>query len=254
MRRIIATMRFNKNVDKRYPHVWFHVFVFPFMLLAPMMFLMRYLGMGMTEVSVITVGMIAWRFVYISQSGISFGLLVPLWTKTIRDYESSPIKDWEYMLGQWIYWSVVSVMTLVYMSAVAWFLVGFNLFSGGIMLIPCFIVFCIMAIPLGLITLSVVYSLGIKADLIAWSVTDVILFLSGVFYPVLVFPEWLQAVSYSLPSTWGLIALRSLFTGGFDWHAFGVFTALTLVFAALMWLVFSRAKKRAMKNGFMQKY
>jgi len=254
MRKIIAIMKLNRNTEKRFPHIWFHLFVFPFLLLAPMAFLMKYLGMATAEVSFIIIGVIIWRFVYLSQVGISFGLLVPVWTRTVRDYEAAPIRDREYIAGMWIYWFGISVVVALYLSLFAWIFVGFNILEAGIMIIPIFAVFGLMGIPLGLITLSVVYSLGIKADLIAWSMTDLIIFLSGVFYPVIIFPEWVQTISYMLPSTWGLIAARSLFAGSLDWFAFQMFIVLTIVFTGIMLFVFMKSKERALRNGFMQKY
>jgi hypothetical protein len=254
MRKVLAIMKLNSNTDKRYPHIWFQIFVFPFLMIGPMALLMRYLGMGMAEVSFVMIGLIVWRFVYLSQVGISFGLLVPVWTRTIRDYESCPIRDWEYITGMWLYWLGISALVVLYLSLFAWLLIGFNMLEAGFMIIPIFLVFGLMGIPLGLITLSVVYTLGIKSDIIAWSMTDVIIFLSGVFYPVIIFPEWVQVASYSLPSTWGLIAARSLFTGSFDWLAFQMFIVLTIVFTAAMYAVFLKSKRRALSKGFMQKY
>jgi len=254
MKRIIAAMLFCKNDEKRYAHVWFHMFVFPFLLLAPMAFMMKYLSIGITEVYFIIIGVIIWRFVYLAQAGISYSLLVPVWHRTIRSFEASPIKDYEFFLGFWLFWFSISIIVTIFLSIIAWFILGFNILQGGIMIIPVFLVFGLMGIPLGLITLSVVYSLGIKADLIAWSITDIIIFLSGVLYPVVVFPEWLQTISYALPSTWGLISIRSLFTGSFDWFAFQTFIVLTLLFVGVMWVVYRKCKNRALKNGFMQKY
>jgi ABC-2 type transport system permease protein len=51
-----------------------------------------------------------------------------------------------------------------------------------------------------------------KGDPVTWTVTTVMTLLSGVMYPVSMFPEWLQAVSRALPTTMALDGMRLALT------------------------------------------
>jgi ABC-2 type transport system permease protein len=82
--------------------------------------------------------------------------------------------------------------------------------------------------------------------------------LGGVLYPITVLPDWLQPVSWCLPVTHGLEALRQALLNGADIHAIGrqlmVLACFTLVFMTIGIYSLLNACKTAKKAGSLLYY
>lgn len=255
MRKIRGILIRSWNISRRRPHDYFHVFVWPFLFLLPLGFLLQYAQVGPEKMYFIVSGIIMWRFMYLSQMDISYGMLYSLWSRSFRNVAMAPLRDSEFVLGYWIYSILRATVIFILMNIVAYFLFGFNILLAGPWLIPILIGFMLFGIPLGLVTLSTVYLLGQKAEVTAWSITDIVMILSGVFYPIIIFPETIQAAASALPPTHGLNALRELLLHGTVNHAeIAMLYLLGIAAIFLMALVYRYAKNRALRTGFMQKY
>lgn len=69
-----------------------------------------------------------------------------------------------------------------------------------------------------------------------------VLLLSGILWPVEALPEWIQPVSYALPTTWTAEAFRSIMIRGWGLESTVVLTAFAFdaVFAVVMLGIASR--------------
>lgn len=97
-----------------------------------------------------------------------------------------------------------------------------------------------------------------RGDPVAWILTTSSTLLGGVYYPITILPDWLQAASWFFPITYSLRAIRmSLLTGagfgevGGDLLALVIFSAITLPISLM---VFRYAVRRAKIDGSLSHY
>jgi ABC-2 type transport system permease protein len=83
-----------------------------------------------------------------------------------------------------------------------------------------------------------------------------IVFISGIYYSITVFPQWVQSVSHAFPVVYVLEGMRSVFMGNTA-AGIGIFARGYAV--AVIWLLISlvlirRMENYARKSGFYEKY
>jgi ABC-2 type transport system permease protein len=90
---------------------------------------------------------------------------------------------------------------------------------------------------------------GQRADVAAWSLSGIMMLVSGVYYPVEILPGPLQLLSKLIPLTYFLEYYRSAYGYGSHHVLFGMGLAL-LYFAASL-LILNLAIERARRTGMM---
>ena len=80
----------------------------------------------------------------------------------------------------------------------------------------------------------------------------------GVYYPVEIMPDWLQAISHLLPLTYALNAMRRTLLSGASWRDVApdllILTAFAAVLFPLSLLIFRYAVQRARADGSLAHY
>jgi len=97
-----------------------------------------------------------------------------------------------------------------------------------------------------------------QGDPISFLFTAISNLLSGVFFPISVLPSWLRTVSYLLPLTWSLEAIRYALLDGYSivrlsWYL-EVLSIFTLITVPLGLLAFSIGFRVARKEGSISQY
>jgi ABC-2 type transport system permease protein len=106
-----------------------------------------------------------------------------------------------------------------------------------------------MAAVIGILVCISILTFGQKADVAAWSLSGLILLVSGIYYPVDVLPPVLQELARVIPLTYFLEYYRSIFIPGPHHLATG---AILAVFYLIMGLIlFDRAIERARRTGIL---
>lgn len=94
-------------------------------------------------------------------------------------------------------------------------------------------------------------------SVIANTVTMIMLSIAGVNFPVSSLPAWIQPISYSLPMTHGLMAIRGVLDGAtpaYIWQQVGLEALIGSIFLLLALLVFNRLLNRGRKLGTLELY
>jgi ABC-2 type transport system permease protein len=101
----------------------------------------------------------------------------------------------------------------------------------------------VSALVVVLISLTIFASFGIvsaafaivfkRSDPVTTFISSIAYILSGVFFPVEVFPPWLRIISYLLPTTYALRALRGALMGGASLADLALDIVILLGFAAV---------------------
>ena len=95
-----------------------------------------------------------------------------------------------------------------------------------------------------LISLAIFVSYGIvstaftlvfkRSDPVTLFIISIAYILSGVFFPIAIFPPWLRIISYLLPTTYALRALRGALMGGASLADLALDIVILLGFAAVL--------------------
>lgn len=97
-----------------------------------------------------------------------------------------------------------------------------------------------------------------RGDPINWVFNMASGLLGGVLYPIAVLPEWLQNLSYLLPITYSLRAMRLALLQGMPMEAFATDIIALMIFSAVMlpigMVIFRYAVKRAKQDGTLTQY
>ena len=158
----------------------------------------------------------------------------------------SPATLVEFIVGN----VIVGVIKLTFVTGLyvllAKLLFGYMFINVNLILLGLFSL-GIFGIILGLITLGVCFIFHENAFAVAYILPDLIVLSSGVYYPISVFPEAMQAVVYYFPTYYGFEILKASVGAGtvnLPW----------LLGTTLAWFVFSLrflrwCKKYTMKQG-----
>ena len=93
---------------------------------------------------------------------------------------------------------------------------------------------------------------GLGAESLAWIAMFAIAPLSGVFYPIAVLPEWLQAVSWALPSAYVFEGMRAvIFDGAVRLDYLTTAMALNIVYMAVAAVIFLYAFHVTRQKGLL---
>lgn len=92
---------------------------------------------------------------------------------------------------------------------------------------------------------------GLSANL-AWALIFAIAPVSGVYYPIAVLPEWLQAVAAALPSSHVFEGMRAvLIERVFEWNLFWYALALNAAYLEVGVAIFLRTFHSARRHGWL---
>jgi ABC-2 type transport system permease protein len=97
-----------------------------------------------------------------------------------------------------------------------------------------------------------------KSAPISWLATTFSAFFGGVFFPVDILPQWLQKISYLLPSTHSLIGLRHAILQGYNLKALFPQIAILFIFCIVLLplalQIFKVMVRRAKVSGTLSHY
>jgi ABC-2 type transport system permease protein len=91
---------------------------------------------------------------------------------------------------------------------------NYSVFDLGPPLIAFFFLLLMMGWAMGLVITALIMRFGLGAESLAWIAIFALAPLSGVFYPVSILPDWLQGVSWALPSAYVFEGMRAVIFDG----------------------------------------
>lgn len=154
----------------------------------------------------------------------------------LRRYHTTPIRVWQYFAGNVLSNAAVGLMSVAFMFAVA--LTVFDVNMRGDYLSLALLVILGTAVMFGVGLAAGGWAKNENqaaplANLIAFPM----MFLSGVFFPRFLMPEWLQAVSQTFPLTPFVDGLRLIITEGETIFSIGPELALLTIWGVVIYAV-----------------
>jgi ABC-2 type transport system permease protein len=250
LNKYLASAYKNWIISRRNVFTLFELFFWPIMGLLTIGLLTRFLNVGQEMVSFLLVGAIALTILQTSQMDVAYVLLFDMWSKSIKNTFIAPIKSYHLVFGALLFGMIRGTFVFTILVIVSNRLFGFNFLAGGFIPVLVFLagVFC-MAAVIGITVCISILIFGQKADVAAWSLSGMILLVSGIYYPVEVLPAALQALSRAIPLTYFLEYYRSVYIPGPHNLVFGALLAALYLGIGLVLL--DRSIERARRTGIM---
>lgn len=207
----------------------FDVTLWPLLLFFSLSFFLVFLNATPQMISLVVLGILGWRAVYHAQFEIAVNYMEEYWSNSLTHLFATPIRLVELIMGGIISSIFKLLVVWIILLAVAVSFYGFAMPDWGVFLIASFFLFLFGA-SLGMITLGLLLRYGEPVFSLAYTVPDIFVLFSGVYYPISVLPLFLQQVAFWIPST----------------HAFGLFKELfgietvnwsALIGMTVLWLV-----------------
>lgn len=195
--------------------------------------------------------LILWNVFYWVQTGISVSFLMELWTRNLLNLFATPITVPEFLVSLML-WGVIKIgITTTLVSALAYLLYQFNIFTLGLSLIPFFAALILFAWAVGMVVTAIILRFGQAAETLAWSLAFLFQPFGAVFYPLSVYPDWLVRGLVLMPLPHVFEGMRQVLGGRplpwtNVWTAFGL-DALYLLGAFIFFgYMFTLARERGL--------
>ncbi len=194
---------------------------------------------------------IFWDVLFRTQLAVSMAFLEDMWTRNLLNVFVAPIRIREYLMGSFILALLRITIIVTVLTLLARWMYSFDLLEFQWTLVPFFGLLLVFGFSLGLISTSIVLRFGQAAESLAWAIAFLIQPFSAVFYSVDTLPQFMQYISWLLPSTYVFESMRKVLqTGIMDWDALGIAALINigfLFFSATFFVwMFSQARERGL--------
>jgi ABC-2 type transport system permease protein len=191
-----------------------------------------------------------WDILFRGQLGFSVSFLEEMWARNMGNLMMSPLRPLEFVAALMVMSIVRLAIGMVPVTLVALWLFNFNLYGFGFALAAFFANLIFTSWAVGILVSGLILRNGMGAEGLAWTIMFLLLPLTCVYYPVSIFPAWLQTVAWALPPTYVFEGMRALLIE----HVFRadlmlMALALNLVYFAVSVVVFLKLLDAARRHG-----
>ena len=191
-----------------------------------------------------------WYIVYRSILEIAKSFLIEMWDNHLANLFASPISLIELIIAWICQGFLQSTFTFFYSMSIVLFIYHQNIFSHLLYLLPFYILFLASGWIIGLLIVSILLSFGRSAEMITWTFPWLIATVCGAFYPVTLFPEYIQKISYALPLTYLFEGVREvLITHEIPYKTLGISFMLCCFYLVLVYFCVNRAFEKSKLQG-----
>ena len=155
-----------------------------------------------------------WDILYRSQLGVSLMFFEEMYSRNLGHLFVSPLRPYEMGCALLLMSLVRTLIGAGGASILAIYLYHFSIFELGFSLLAFFACLLALGWSLGLMIASIVMRFGLGAESLAWVVIFALAPVSGIYYPIRVLPEWLQAVAFMIPSSHVFEGMRAVMIDG----------------------------------------
>ena len=206
--RVYSQVYKNMKVTGRNYFRLFDVTIWPLILLFSIVLFVNYVKGSSDIVAMVLLGVTGWRAVYHFQIDMTTFYMEEYWSHSLNHFLVSPIRWIEFFVGN-IITGIIKFTTVL----ILYLIIGYFFFSFTISNIPVFI-FGILALAsfgviLGLFTMGIIVIHHENAYTASYIIPDLLVLLSGVYYPISIFPQTMQNIIQFIPAVHGFVILKS---------------------------------------------
>lgn len=209
----------------------FDISIWPIILFFSLVLFLKFISPTPEIMSMVITGLIGWRAVYHMQIETNLGYMDDYWRKNQPHLLISPLRivDFIYahLIAGFIKFAIVLAMYLVFAySFFSFEIADMFKFIAGI----SYLLF--VGTTIGFIVLGFIILYKDKAISFSWAIPDLFVLLSGAYYPISIFPEFIIKFVHILPTFYGFELLKSMVGLG-EANYFG------MILVGTVWFVFS---------------
>jgi ABC-2 type transport system permease protein len=210
---------------------------------------------GFSFVPALLGAVLLWDFLTRVMQGVTMAFFEDVWSRSFLNLFATPITTPEYLTGLVLSSIATSLMGLLVMFVLASGVFGLSFLAYGTALLPFLMVLFLSGIALGIAGVAIVLRLGPASEWLIWPIPTLVSPFAGVFYPVTVLPDWMQAVSRLLPPAYVFEGMRAITAGKpVPWDLLAIGGALAVAYVALACLFFAAVYRHAIRTGLIARY
>lgn len=193
-----------------------------------------------------------WDILFRGQLGVSLTFFEEIYSRNLGNLFVSPLRAWELIVGQLVMSMLRTLIGVGAACVFAWLLFRYSIFSLGFPLIAFFVNLIVCGWAIGLAVSGLVLRWGLGAEELAWAAVFLLAPVSGVYYPIGVLPDWLQAVARGVPTSYVFEGMRAvLLEHTFRTDLFISAMAINAVYMAAGIAFYLLAIRYARKHGML---
>lgn len=180
------------------------------------------------------------------------------WQGTLEIVMLAPTSRVAYILGESLFGLIDGGWTVLLALVVTAFAFGADFHLADPLLAVAVIALTLAAMVALSVFFAAFYVLTRSAGPLSFSIQTPVRFFTGTNFPVSALPVLLQTVSYALPMTYGMIAVRQVFAGAGTWSSLagtiGALVGFTVFFWTLGVVLVRRMETVAKERGTLHHY
>lgn len=193
---------------------------------------------------------IFWSFSLLAQSMTNMMINEDVWSGSLKQDILSGISEFEYMAARIISSSITSVVVFILLILIAmpFGISGVIQNAGAVALLGG--ISLLAAIALAIMVAAFYIYLGREYGFLAWTFLQIFIVLSAPFYPVSVYPDFLQPVVHIMPFTNVFEGTRQLIaTGSVASETFAAGAAIAFIYLLVSLPLYHDSFRRGRKTG-----
>ncbi len=248
--RIAASFYKSWIMAKRNFFTIFEVLFWPFIGLMSIGLMGTFFKLNVNTISFILIGAIAFSIIQVCQIDIAYVMLFDMWSKSIKHTFIAPVRGHHLIFGSLLFGILRSSLVFVILMAISYYAFGFNFLIAGIMPALIFITgLFLTSASIGILVCISILRFGQRAEVAAWTMTGIMMFICGIYYPVSILPQAVQIVARAIPLTYFLEYMRSFY--GFGEANIMMGFGLGLFYFAVGIIALDRAIIMARRSGIL---
>ena len=180
------------------------------------------------------------------------------WQGTLEIIMLAPTSRVAYILGESLFGLVDGGWTVLLALVVTGFAFGADFQLADPALAAVILALTLASMVALSLFFAAFYVLTRSAGPLSFAIQTPVRFFTGTNFPVSTLPVLLQTVSYALPMTYGMLAVREVFTGRGSWAGLAdtmlALLAFTVVFWVLGVILVRRMERLAKQRGTLHQY
>lgn len=243
-----AYSQFYKNVHTMFSNLFrlMDTTIWPLTLLLAFVFLASALNNEPNVLLLVVLGMMGWQVVQQTQMGLAVSFMDEFWSHSLTHLFVTPIRLAEFVLGGVMTGLLKCAIVLGIFFVTAHFFYGVSIASPVVFVAALFFLF-LFGVSLGMINLGLMFGHGENAIFVVWTIPDILVVFSGVYYPLEILPFPINALAQVLPSSHAFNLIKeTVGMASTDWI---VLIGLSVIWLAGSWLFLNYSYRRAKKTG-----
>jgi len=222
----------------------------PLVLYFSMMLFAFYAAADRSLIGLITLGAIGWRLLYHFQIEPAQIFMDHHWTNSVEHLMISPLRRSEFVMAGGLIGLMKGIITGSIFLILSATLFHFTIANWAGFFIAALAI-ALSGLIIGIFSLGVVYIKGSDAFAFTFAFPDILAVLSGVFYPISLFPPLMQKIVLLLPTTQAFALMKSII--GIEQGSILNFCMTAAVWLVLAILFNNWAFNKARKEGKLVK-